>query len=234
MTAMYIPLHPLKFKSKIVDQIEIYKNHFILSFTREPEERFMAGQLLALTTAPDTIPPRLYSIASAETAEESTCYQIYYNTTKEGQLSNRLAALKAGDELHRSSPFGQFIFPKSKSYFIAVGTGIAPFLSKIKSTDHFQEVKLLHGAKNLELLLGHEIFSSKLKKNYIPCLSQDSAYPGLFQGRVSDYLQNCDASKLPLDYHYYLCGSAEMVVQTRDILLSKGVPFNLISAEIYF
>jgi ferredoxin--NADP+ reductase len=39
---------------------------------------------------------------------------------------------------------------------------------------------------------------------------------------------------LPTDENYYLCGSSEMVVETRDILVDKGVPFGNIIAEIYF
>jgi ferredoxin--NADP+ reductase len=37
-----------------------------------------------------------------------------------------------------------------------------------------------------------------------------------------------------MDQKYYLCGSAEMVVESREILISKGIPFNNIVAEIYF
>ena len=33
---------------------------------------------------------------------------------------------------------------------------------------------------------------------------------------------------------YYLCGSAEMVVETRDILLSRGGPVTNINSEIDF
>lgn len=33
---------------------------------------------------------------------------------------------------------------------------------------------------------------------------------------------------------YYLCGSADMVVEARDILISKGIPFGNIISEIYF
>ena len=33
---------------------------------------------------------------------------------------------------------------------------------------------------------------------------------------------------------YYLCGSAEMVVEIRDILIEKGIPFDRIISEIYF
>jgi ferredoxin--NADP+ reductase len=41
-------------------------------------------------------------------------------------------------------------------------------------------------------------------------------------------------SNLPLNYKYYLCGSAEMVVDVRDILIAKGIPYEQIFAEIYF
>jgi len=39
---------------------------------------------------------------------------------------------------------------------------------------------------------------------------------------------------LPEDQKYYLCGSAEMVVECREILISKGIAFSNIVAEIYF
>ncbi len=31
-----------------------------------------------------------------------------------------------------------------------------------------------------------------------------------------------------------LCGNAEMVVEVRDLLISRGIPFGQIRAEIYF
>jgi len=49
---------------------------------------------------------------------------------------------------------------------------------------------------------------------------------------VTDYLKSVAA--LPGDYKYYLCGRAEMVVEARDILIAKGIPFNKIISEIYF
>jgi len=39
---------------------------------------------------------------------------------------------------------------------------------------------------------------------------------------------------LATDNRYYLCGSAEMVVQVRDILISKDIPFQNIVSETYF
>jgi len=39
---------------------------------------------------------------------------------------------------------------------------------------------------------------------------------------------------IPADIKYYLCGKALMVVETRDILIERGVPFSNILSEIYF
>jgi ferredoxin--NADP+ reductase len=65
----------------------------------------------------------------------------------------------------------------------------------------------------------------------VRCCSQQEGN-GVFAGRVTQYLE--DAEDLPMDQKYYLCGSAEMVVESREILISKGIPFNNIVAEIYF
>jgi len=70
-----------------------------------------------------------------------------------------------------------------------------------------------------------------VKLNYIRCCSQEEG-PGLYPGRLTAYLK--DLKTLPTAQMYYLCGSAEMVVETRDILISKGIPFANILSEIYF
>ncbi|MBE0653662.1 MAG: hypothetical protein IH594_07675 [Bacteroidales bacterium] len=54
----------------------------------------------------------------------------------------------------------------------------------------------------------------------------------MYHGRLTSWLK--EQEHLPRDYKYYLCGSAEMVVQTRDILVAKGISFDRIMAEIYF
>ncbi len=51
-------------------------------------------------------------------------------------------------------------------------------------------------------------------------------------GRITNFLETTDLI-IP-ERKYYLCGSPEMVVEVRDILLNKGVPFENIIAEIYF
>lgn len=57
--------------------------------------------------------------------------------------------------------------------------------------------------------------------------------PGcLYVGRVTKFLKEWD--NLDPNRNYYLCGSAEMVVETRDILISESVSVTNINSEIYF
>jgi ferredoxin/flavodoxin---NADP+ reductase len=54
----------------------------------------------------------------------------------------------------------------------------------------------------------------------------------VYAGRVSSYLE--EQADLNPDLKYYICGSAEMVVEIRDLLIGKGIPFSHIISEIYF
>jgi len=67
--------------------------------------------------------------------------------------------------------------------------------------------------------------------HYIRCCSREKS-GSTFPGRVTDYLTEAGISDPGVNY--YLCGRTSMVVETRDLLISKGIPFNKIFAEIYF
>jgi len=54
----------------------------------------------------------------------------------------------------------------------------------------------------------------------------------VYAGRVTEYL--IEQPTLNPGLKYYLCGNAEMVVDTQDILIIKGIPFDQIVSEIYF
>jgi len=49
--------------------------------------------------------------------------------------------------------------------------------------------------------------------------------------KLSTRLSSIENQKLTLNYMYYLC---EMVVQVRDLLIAKNIPFENIISEIYF
>jgi len=67
--------------------------------------------------------------------------------------------------------------------------------------------------------------------NYIRCCSAESGN-GVYEGRLTQYIS--EQQSLPKDKKYYICGISEMVVETRDILINKGIPYENITAEIYF
>ncbi|MFQ3579819.1 MAG: hypothetical protein SNJ71_06740 [Bacteroidales bacterium] len=199
-----------------------YKN-YLLKFDRDFD--FVPGQVLGITTSL-AIPCRYYSICSAN---QNPDIHILYTVSTEGLLSPLLSKLKKGDALYVSSPRGNFTHIEPHSVCIAAGTGIAPFYSIL--TSNSIAVQLIHGSGFYADLYGYNFFKTLLQETYIPCLSKETN-DKCNKGRVTDYLKN--TATFDTDKKYYLCGSAEMVVECRDILVECNIPFTNISAEIYF
>lgn len=203
---------------------EIAQGVYILEFRRFFE--FEAGQIISLSLAGNEN-PRMYSIASGEQDEN---IQVLFNVVNDGLLTPALAGLKAGDAIWSSTGFGKFTGTDGEAWWIAQGTGIAPFASMFRS-GQTEKKMLIHGGRYADAFYFSNEFSPVLKDHYIRCCSRESL-SGAFQGRVTDYLESLPS--LPKEPLYYLCGSSEMVVETRDILIRKGVPFSRIVGEIYF
>lgn len=208
----------------IISNTEISHNVFLLTFKRD--FTFRAGQVLGIAMK-STDDARLYSIASGEKDENAS---ILYNIKPGGKLTPNLAVLHPGDNLWISVPFGTYQGSDEPGYWIAAGTGIAPFISM-----HFSGMggnkTLLHGGRTLDSFYFSDKLISDFGDRYVRCCSQQDG-EGVYHGRVTQYLE--DIEDLPSDQKYYLCGSAEMVIECREILLSKGIAFSNIVAEIYF
>lgn len=216
-----LDLYPVK----VLDNKTIAKEVFLLSYTRQ--HAFVAGQVVGVSLVKGA-EPRLYSIASG-TQEEAV--SLLYNIKPDGAVSPSLAALKPGDTIFVSAPFGSFYGTADPAVLIASGTGIAPFVSMLRSGLHRNKM-LIHGGRFLESFYFKDELNSILgRENYIRCCSQEKG-EGVYEGRLTRYLEERD--DLPNDRKYYLCGLAEMVVQTRDLLIDKGIPYENIVAEIYF
>jgi ferredoxin/flavodoxin---NADP+ reductase len=210
--------------AEVSENREVAEGAFLLKFKRD--FTFTAGQVLALGVNPE-IAPRLYSIASGE---HDPWVEILYSEKRDGTLTPLLSPLVPGDGLMVSEPFGRFVNMDPQGVFVAAGTGIAPFMSLIRS-GKAEEATLIHGASYPDYFYYADDLQKRFQGRYIQCCSRDphsDAYPG----RVTGFLHtwpHLDPSK-----KHYLCGSAEMVVDTRDVLISKGVPFSSIEAEIFF
>jgi ferredoxin--NADP+ reductase len=203
---------------------EIAEGVFILEFHRF--FNFEAGQIVSIALDADQ-EPRMYSIASGE---RDMNIQLLFNVVSEGYLTPLLAGLKPGDHLWTTEGSGKFRGTDGDAWWIAQGTGIAPFASMFRSGQKERKV-LIHGGRFADSFYYSDEFEPVLGDRYIRCCSREQV-DGFFSGRLTDYLNSL--STLPPEPLYYLCGSTEMVVETRDILIRKGVPFRQIVGEIYF
>jgi ferredoxin--NADP+ reductase len=211
-------------EAQVLTNNEIAPSVLLLTFNRDFE--FIAGQVLGITIDPEE-DARLYSIASG-TAESTV--KILYNIKPGGKLTPPLSTLVPGNKIWISVPFGNFKPYSGPAYWISAGTGIAPYMSMFYSGFGDRKI-MIHGGRSPQSFYFSEELIKDFGDKYIRCCS-GAGGEGLYHGRVTTYLENLE--NLPRDHKYYLCGSAEMVVDCREILLSKDVPYNNIVAEIYF
>lgn len=212
------------YKKRVESVRRIAADVYVLSFRRNFD--FTAGQIVAIDVLPDD-QPRLYSIASGERDEN---IDILFDEKPVGKLTPFLSALNTGDSIYVSEPFGTFHCSDEKAWWIASGTGVAPFVSMARSGLGAGKM-LIHGGRYDESFYFSDELEQLLGENYIRCSSQqtDTKY---FKGRLTQWLRSREV--FPLENKYYLCGSPEMVVEVRDFLISKGVPFQNIISETYF
>jgi len=211
-------------KKKVIGNRKIAPGVYYLSF--EKTGAFKAGQTVAVGVVPG-VEPRLYSIASGEQENEMS---ILYIVVPGGFLTPRLAELVEGDEIFASSAFGTFYGSEEPACWIASGTGIAPYYSMYLS-GLARNKTLIHGGRTLDSFYFKDLFKPFFGDNYIRCCTREKG-DGVYEGRLTHYLKAIES--LPTEYKYYLCGSSEMVVEARDILINKGIAFDNIFAEIYF
>ena len=202
---------------------DLGENAYIYYFKRFFD--FKPGQVVAISLKHDE-PPRLYSIASSPDSEELA---ILFKVKPDGFLTPRLAEIKIGGEILVSLPFGAFYGTDNLDYWIAAGTGIAPFVSMLKSGLAPQKT-LIHGGRSENSFYYSSLFMKNNELRYIPC-SSTMVKEGFYGGRLTEYLKT---EELDLEKAFFVCGSSEMVVQVRDILIDRGVAYDKIIAEIYF
>ena len=209
---------------KITGNREISPGVHVISYRRTGN--FIPGQVVKVAINKEH-PPRIYSICSGNREEDIS---ILFNIKKEGLLTPRLSTCIPGETIYVSSPYGSFVDLGGPAWWIATGTGIAPFRSMIRSGNS-QNKKLIHGVSYLNQFYFEDEMEEILGDNYIRCCSREKSC-NTFPGRVTDFLRS--ENHFPREIKYYLCGKALMVVEVRDLLIEKGVPFENIVAEIYF
>jgi ferredoxin-NADP reductase len=210
-------------EERVLTTREIAPGVFLLTVSRD--RGFRPGQVVSVTTE-SAIPGRMYSIASG-TGDPGM--DLLFDVVPGGLLTPRLARLRPGDTLYVSKPFGSFGDDGGESVWVATGTGVAPFRSMARSTLAAGKT-LVHGSRRLDGLFFREYFREVMGDGYAPCCSEEEE-PGVYRGRVTGWLSS---AALPPGATYLLCGSSGMVVDARDTLVGRGIPYAKVDAEIYF
>jgi ferredoxin/flavodoxin---NADP+ reductase len=194
---------------------------------------YLPGQVLGLALSP-TAQARWYSIASSP---QQTFLEVLYTVQPTGELSPRLYDQAVGSQVYlwpARGNFGHNLPPQRPMYWIANGTGIAPFISLLRSGIS-NGATLLHGVRNFSEAYYHTECQAYNHINYLPCVSNDtSGFEGdYWPGRLTTFLTQEPPPFSPQG-HFLICGSNEMVITVRELLISKGISHESIVSEIYF
>jgi ferredoxin/flavodoxin---NADP+ reductase len=141
---------------------------FSFRVTRPASLRFRSGEFVMIGLMGDTGKPllRAYSIASPSWDEELEFYSI---KVPDGPLTSRLQHIKAGEQIIlRPKPVGTLVhdalLPGKRLWFLATGTGIAPFASLMREPETYEkydQVIMMHTCREVaELAYGRALVDS--------------------------------------------------------------------------
>ena len=166
--------------------------------------------------------------------------EFYGVVVPEGPLSPRLARLKPGDALHvADNPAGWLILselpPAGELWLVATGTGIAPFLSILRSEvpwQRYSRVILVHGVRRAEELVYAEMIGELVRQqagrlSYVRFVSREPL-PGALAGRIpaavaDGRLEAAAAPITPERSQFMLCGNPEMLKDMQAALVARGL-----------
>jgi ferredoxin-NADP reductase len=212
---------------QVIDVLQHSQEIFEIKLERG-DIHFIPGQYISIYT-PDHKISREYSIASGI---HDPHLGFLVKHLPEGIVTEFLMNLKPGNPVTISKPAGSFR-PGTQHVgenfiFIATGTGIAPFLSYVKSYPDNPPKKFFYGVKYRTDAVGYEIFNEKCT-GYL-AVSREKI-PGIFHGRISDVVKKFQFEK---NLHFYLCGLDSMIEEMRTYLTSIGIATGQIHHEIFF
>ncbi|MEI2805167.1 ferredoxin--NADP reductase [Albidovulum sp.] len=219
---------------------------FSFRVTRPASLRFRSGEFVMIGLLDDAGKPllRAYSIASPSWDEELEFYSI---KVPDGPLTSRLQHIRAGDQIIlRPKPVGTLVLdallPGQRLWFLATGTGIAPFASLMRDPETYEkygQVVMMHTCRTAaELEYGRQLVESlkddpligemvEGKLLYYPTTTREET-PRM--GRITDTLASgkvfADLGIPPMDPatdRAMVCGSLAFNVDVKAVLEGFGL-----------
>lgn len=146
--------------AQTVTQVQHWTDRlFSFRCTRPQSLRFRSGEFVMIGLLDDAGKPllRAYSIASPSWDEELEFYSI---KVPDGPLTSRLQHIQVGEQIIlRPKPVGTLVLdallPGKRLWFLATGTGIAPFASLMRDPEtyeKFEQVVMMHTCRTVEEL----------------------------------------------------------------------------------
>lgn len=219
------PSNEIKNLHRILAYRELTEDTFVVRLERKSLE-FKPGQHIQLRI-PGSGAFRVYSIYSGISQHY---IEILVKEITEGYLTPKLKKVKVNDFLEVKNPAGNYILRKPdihtrKFLFLASGTGISPFHCFVLSHPGI-DYKILHGVRYSYEAYEKETYD---KDRIIVCTTGDTKSD--YNGRLTQYLKEHEIDK---DYLVYLCGNSHMILDSMEILKSKGFKPEQFFVETYF
>lgn len=218
------------------------QNHESKLITSETQVYEAQGQLVDL----DGYVFRAYSVASSPYDEFIEFFSV---VIPEGEFTSKVNHIQVGDSLLlNTTPFGYLTLARyqlplpNDLWLLATGTGLAPFLSILKTIEvwqQYQRIILVYSARtSQELAYQAEIGSIKSIYGdngaafvFLPIVTREADYAGekaripnlILSGKLTQLVgQKLDKERS----HVMLCGNPQMVEDTKEALKSIGLTMN--------
>ena len=167
---------------------------------------------------------------SFSSSEKEDFLEFIIKIYEDGKFTQQLNNLKQSDELIIGEPKGKISY-KGNGTFIAAGTGIAPFISIIKSLNETEQKNNLliysNGTKN-QIILEKEL-RKLFNNNAIFILSREKKI-GYEYGHIDkDFLKTNIKN---FSQNFYLCGPFKLVFELKKILMGLGAEQENIISEV--
>lgn len=189
---------------------------------------------------------RAYSVASSPYDEFIEFFSV---VIPHGEFTSKVNHIQVGDSLLlNTTPFGYLTLARyqlplpNDLWLLATGTGLAPFLSILKTIDvwqQYQRIILVYSARTSQEL-AYQAQISSIKSIYgdngaafvfLPIVTREADYAGekarvpnlILSGKLTELVgQKLDKERS----HVMLCGNPQMVEDTKEALKSIGLTMN--------
>ena len=242
------------YSARVIERRDISDDLWVIRVNPGGEYSFLPGQYATLgVVAPEKHYERAYSIVSAPQEE---FLEFFVELVPQGDVTPRLYPYQVGDEFTlRKVAKGRFTLDTRSSrtnhLLLATVTGVAPFVSFVRSLYRQSKDKKIEGGHKLFLLDGASRswelgYREELNRfaaevpwlTYVPTVSrpwEDKSWKGE-TGRVDDLLRKyADSWGLtPGNTSAYLCGHPSMIENTKGILQRRGWENEAVKEEAFF